>query len=302
MMVSICMITYGHERYILQAITSILNQKCNFEFEIILSNDCSPDNTDSIVFDFIKEENLSNKIKYFSHKQNLGITPNFVFALQKCKAKYIAICEGDDYWTDPLKLQKQVDFLEQNNNFSGVATNSLVKYEGSTKEHLFRKKLKSNLQTNDLLESRHFHTATFLFRKTAFRNDFPKQVLSADRTLFLLVSCFGSIKLLDDVTAVYRKNDGGISRQVTSEQMILDYNIAKYIKTYNTDFNIYRLKSFISKTVVDYSHKIYLIDFLRASSYLVYYNFMMKNGFRNKLSSIKSSFKFLLKKMNKVRF
>nr|WP_262511079.1 glycosyltransferase [Winogradskyella pacifica] len=299
-MVSVCMITYGHERYILQALTSILNQTCDFEFEIILSNDCSPDNTDSIVLDFINKENLSNKIKYFSHEQNLGITPNFVFALQQCKAKYIAICEGDDYWTDSLKLQKQVDFLEQNNSFSGIATNSLVKYEGSTKEHLFKKKLKSELQTNDLLESRHFHTATFMFRKTAFRNDFPKQVLSADRTLFLLVSCFGSIKLLDDVTAVYRKNDGGISRQVTSKQMKLDYNIAKYIKNYNSDFNLYKLKSFISKTVLEYSFKVYFVDFVKASIYLTYFNVKERRGVKGKTKSIKQSLKLIKKNCVKI--
>lgn len=301
MMVSVCMITYGHERYILQALISILNQKCDFDFEIILSNDCSPDNTDSIVLEFINEENLSHKIKYFKHEQNLGITPNFVFALQRCKAKYIAVCEGDDYWTDPLKLQKQVDFLEQNNNSSGVATNSLVKYEGSSKEHLFKKKLKPELQINDLLESRHFHTATFLFRKTAFKNDFPKQVLSADRTLFLLVSCFGSIKLLDDVTAVYRKNDGGISRQVTSKQMKLDYNIAKYIKKYDSDFNIYKLKSFISKTVLEYSFKVYFVDFVKASINLTYFDVKERRGVKGKIKSIKQSLKLIKKNCKKIR-
>jgi glycosyltransferase involved in cell wall biosynthesis len=295
------MITYGHEKYILQALTSILNQKCDFEFEIILSNDRSPDNTNSIVVEFIKEKNLSDKIKYFDHKQNLGITPNFIFALNKCTAKYIAICDGDDYWTDPLKLQKQVDFLEANDDFSGIATNALVKYEGSTKEHLFKKKIKTVLQSDDLLKARHFHTATFLFRKTAFKPDFPKNVLSADRTLFLLVSCFGSIKLLEDVTAVYRKNDGGISRKVTSKQMKLDYNIAKYINKYNAKFNLDMLNSFISKTVLEYSHKIYVADYIRASSSYIFHNCRLKNGFNNKLRSIKSSMKLVVENSNKVR-
>ncbi|WP_344714954.1 glycosyltransferase family 2 protein [Winogradskyella damuponensis] len=301
MKVSVCMITYGHENYIQQAIESVLKQDCDFDFEIVLSNDCSPDSTDSIIVDFINENKLVGKIKYFSQKENIGITPNFVFAVQQCSGEYIAVLDGDDYWTDPLKLQKQVDFLEAHNDFSGIATNSLVKYEGSTKEHLFKSKLKSKLQTNDLLESRHFHTATFMFRKAVFKNDFPKKVLSADRTLFLLVSCFGSIKLLEDVTAVYRKNEGGISRQVTSKQMKLDYVIAKYIKNYNTDFNIYKLKSFISKTVLDYSHKIYFLDFAKASSLLLYSNFRKKNNVYGKIKSIKHSMKLVVNNFTKIR-
>ena len=246
MMLSVRLQCFNHANYLEQALKSIIAQKTNFPFEVVIGDDFSKDNSIEVIERIIKGHTNPNitfcLLKrevgdlYSIYREKNGRLENFVDIIHHCQGKYIALLDGDDYWTDPLKLQKQVDFLEQNNNFSGVASNSLVKYEGSTKEHLFRKKLKSELQTNDLLESRHFHTATFLFRKTAFRNDFPKKVLSADRTLFLLVSCFGSIKLLDDVTAVYRKNDGGISRQVTSKQMKLDYNIAKYIKTYNTDF------------------------------------------------------------------
>ena len=218
-MVSVCMITYNHQDYIIDALESILNQKCSFDFEIVLSNDCSSDKTDEIISEFIEENKLYNRIKYFNHKDNLGITPNFIFSIKKCKGKYIAICEGDDYWIDENKLKKQVDFLEHNEDFTGVATNSMVKYQDTDKEHLFRTELKSIYETNDLLEARHFHTATFMFRSETFMHDFPTNVLSADRTLFMLVSSYGKIKMLEDVTAVYRKNDGGISRRVTSKQI-----------------------------------------------------------------------------------
>lgn len=287
--VSVCMITYNHQEYILKALSSILNQECDFLFEIIISNDCSTDSTNDLITNFINENNLSKKIKYFDQKKNLGITPNFIFALNEGKGKYIAICEGDDYWIDPLKLQKQVDFLDNNHYFSAIATNSLVKYEGSKKEHLFTTNIKPVLKTNELLGARHFHTATFMFKKEFLKDDFPKNILSADRTLFLLISCFGPIQLLEDVTAVYRKNEGGISRRVTSKQMKLDYKIANYIKKHNQDFNYNKLIIFITTTVLDYSFKIYFLDFVKASCNLILYNAKEVRGFSKKLKSIKQS-------------
>ncbi|WP_460219711.1 glycosyltransferase [Psychroserpens sp. MEBiC05023] len=300
MMVSVCMITYNHQEYILQSLTSILNQKCNFEFEIILSNDCSTDATNTIIQDFVKQHDLHKKIRYFNQKENLGITPNFIFAIKQCLGKYIAICEGDDFWTDPLKLQKQVDFLEQYSHFSGIATNALVTYDNSKREHLFKAKIKPVLETNDLLEARHFHTATFMFKNESFKEDFPEKILSADRTLFLLVSCFGQIKVLNDVTAVYRKNDGGISRKVTSTQMKLDYKIVNFIKKYNSEFNVDKLKSFISTTVLDYSFKIYFLDFIKASFVLVLYRVRMAKDMKSKFVSIKKSLRIIKNNLDKV--
>jgi len=300
MMVSVCMITYGHESYILKALNSILEQVCNFNYEIILSNDRSPDATDDLVNRFIEDHNLFEKIKYFSQKDNLGITPNFLFTVKQSAGKCIAILDGDDYWTDPLKLQKQVDFLEQHQNFSGIATNSLVKYDGLDKEHLFKTNIKSIIETNDLLEARHFHTATFMFKKEVFKDDFPKSVLSADRTLFLLVSCFGPIKLLEDVTAVYRKNEGGISKKVTSRQMKMDYKITSYIRKYNNNFNYFKLNVFISKTVLDYSLKIYFLDFIKASIYLVFYKFRAVKGGSHKLKSINQSLRLIKRNRGKI--
>ncbi|MEP5253976.1 MAG: glycosyltransferase [Winogradskyella arenosi] len=310
MMLSVRLQCYNHANYLEQALNSIIAQKTNFPFEVVIGDDFSSDNSIEIIEKTIKghtNPNITFRLLkrevgdlYSINRKKNGRLENFVDIINHCNGKYIALLDGDDYWTDPSKLQKQVDFLEQNNHFSGVATNSLVKYEGSSKEHLFKKKINPELRTNDLLEARHFHTATFMFRKTAFKDDFPKQVLSADRTLFLLVSCFGVIKLLEDVTAVYRKNDGGISRQVTSKQMKLDYNIAEYIKKYNSDFNLYKLKSFISKTVLEYSFKIYFVDFVKASIYLTYFNIKERKGVKGKTKSIKQSLKLIKKNFVKI--
>jgi len=114
MMVSVCMITYGHENYIEEAIKGVLMQEVNFEVELIIANDCSPDNTDNIIKEIQKSNKKGYWIKYLRQQENIGMTANMLFALQHCKGKFIAFCEGDDYWTDPLKLQKQVDYLLSN--------------------------------------------------------------------------------------------------------------------------------------------------------------------------------------------
>lgn len=127
-LVSVAMITYGHEKFIEEAINGVLMQECNFCVELIIANDCSPDSTDDIIQNIIKKHPRGNWIKYTRHKKNIGMMPNFVFALNEAKSKYIALCEGDDYWTDSLKLQKQVDFLEDNPKLSGCFHNSEERY------------------------------------------------------------------------------------------------------------------------------------------------------------------------------
>lgn len=117
-LVSVVMITYGHEKYIRQAIEGVLMQQGDFDLELVIANDCSPDNTDAVVQDVLSHHSNAHWIRYVRHEKNIGMMPNFIFALQQAKGKYIALCEGDDYWTDPCKLQKQVDFLEANPDYS----------------------------------------------------------------------------------------------------------------------------------------------------------------------------------------
>ena len=131
MLVSAVMITYGHEKYISEAIYGVLMQKCNFDVELIIANDCSPDTTEDIVNEIISSHKNCSWIKYTRHLINKGAVGNFIWSLKQAKGKYLAICEGDDYWTDPYKLQKQVDFLEKNNDFSICFTDYKVLYENT---------------------------------------------------------------------------------------------------------------------------------------------------------------------------
>lgn len=118
-LVSVVVITYGHERFLLKCLESIVNQKTDFIYEVIISNDNSPDNSDSIIRNFIANNVRNNVIyRYFHHQNNKGMTENFIWALSQARGKYIAYCEGDDVWLSEAKLQLQVDYLIKHENIS----------------------------------------------------------------------------------------------------------------------------------------------------------------------------------------
>ena len=114
--ISVVLLTYNHERYVKESLNSILNQKFNGNWEIIIADDCSNDCTFEII-QLIKNKHKSFSINAYSNELNLGLSKNYEKAILNAKGKYIAYLEGDDYWIDVSKLQKQFDFLENNSKF-----------------------------------------------------------------------------------------------------------------------------------------------------------------------------------------
>ncbi len=114
-MVSVCCITYNHACYIAQALEGFLMQKTNFKYEILIGEDSSTDHTKSIIQDYCGR--YPGEITLISHENNIGGIRNHIDVLTRAKGKYVALCDGDDYWTDATKLQKQVDFLEANEDY-----------------------------------------------------------------------------------------------------------------------------------------------------------------------------------------
>lgn len=111
-LVSVLMLAYRHEAYIAQAIESVLAQECDFPFELIIAEDCSPDHTRPIAEGYVARHPAV--VRIVTGEANVGMMPNFFRALEKCRGKYIAFCEGDDYWNDEAKLRKQVTEIEKN--------------------------------------------------------------------------------------------------------------------------------------------------------------------------------------------
>lgn len=219
--VSVCMITYGHEKFIEEAINGVLMQECNFEIEIIISNDFSFDNTNKIVNSFIETHPRGHLIKYTMQSKNMGMMPNFIWALEKCKGKYTALCEGDDYWTDPLKLQKQIDFLDKHEDyilsFHDVDIQNTRKNNNRT-YRMIGSLDKNSLETNDLLKPWFMPTCSVVFRKLE-NFSLPKWFAltpNGDKALLLLLSLEGKFKYLNEIMGVYRKHDNGISVSYTS--------------------------------------------------------------------------------------
>lgn len=212
--VSVVMITYAHENYIEQAINGVLMQVCDFEVELIITNDCSPDKTDAVIIDIIKTHPKASWIKYIRHEKNIGMMPNFIFTLKEAKGKYIAMCEGDDYLTDPLKLQKQVDFLEKNEEYVLSFTKSMELFQdkGGLFETTYPQNIE-NLNFQELLSHDWFiRTATIVFRKNQLDLTFLNKLkYSADFFLQLLLISKGKFHFLEEITSVYRRHSGGIS-------------------------------------------------------------------------------------------
>lgn len=114
--VSVLMLTYNQERYINEAIRSVMLQETNFLFELVIGNDASTDCTGTICEDW--QRKYPEQIVLFNRKKNLGLQQNFIQTYARCRGQYIAICEGDDFWTDKRKLQIQADFLDTHPDYS----------------------------------------------------------------------------------------------------------------------------------------------------------------------------------------
>lgn len=214
MKISVVMITYLHENYISDAITSVFNQKGDFEIELIVANDNSPDHTDLIIRKFIKRCPGNFSMKYLKRENNMGMMANFLDALSQATGNYVALCDGDDYWTDPLKLKKQVDFLENNVDYVLSFTKSKEFYQDKhvlieTKYPLYI----DNLDFHDLLVGDWFiRTATIVFVRDRLNLDFLKRLeYSADYFIQLLLMNEGKFHFLNETTSVYRRHRGGIS-------------------------------------------------------------------------------------------
>lgn len=209
--VSIIMITFNHERYISKAIEGVLIQKTNFNFELIIGEDCSNDNTANIVNKYAQK--YPEIIKARFNNPNLGMMQNFIKTFDDCTGNYIALCEGDDYWTDPYKLQKQVDFLEANEGFAICHHNMQVIYEDGRKTHLSNPpEQKETTTIEDLAKGNYIHTPSCIFRNGLIKT-FPvwfKDAPVGDYVLHMLNARHGMIKYMPDVMGVYRTHSGGM--------------------------------------------------------------------------------------------
>ncbi len=210
--VSIFILTYNQEQFIAQTIESVLMQKTNFAYQLVIGEDCSTDRTRTICENYAQQ--YPEKIKLLSKlENNIGLIANYMRTIKECDGKYIAICDGDDYWIDELKLQKQVGFLESNPDFSIVYTKVRKLFpNGEFKESVANPKSRTT-NFEDLIFDNYIPSVTALFKNIQnTKNQLPNWILKypyGDWPTYLwTIKESGKIYFLDEVTAVYRMDIG----------------------------------------------------------------------------------------------
>lgn len=229
--VAIYMVTYNHEKYIRQAVKGIVGQKTSFPYKLFIGEDFSTDNTRKICQEL--KEKYPDKIELLLTEKNIGALQNASRVYEACinYGKYTAICEGDDYWTDEHKLQKQVDFLELNNDFVICCHRAKILNE-KTKSVFIPKVLKKNVFTQeDVADHNFLQTLTVMFRNSAWKA-LPEvyfSSISGDYFVNMMISESGKIKYMPDLMAVYRIHAAGSFqsqdkiKSVNKELIILKY-------------------------------------------------------------------------------
>jgi glycosyltransferase involved in cell wall biosynthesis len=204
------MITFNHESYIHEAIEGVLLQRCNFPIELIIGDDFSTDKTREICEDY---QYRHSEIRLLPSTTNIGVIPNFIKTLNSCTGKYIALCEGDDYWTDPNKLSKQVEFLELNPNYSFAFHSVHIINE---LDHKLVKSFKINRKPasgiKDIVKGKFIPTASMMIRREFLKiPPWFDTIYNGDWCLQMLLADIGPAGYLPEVMGVYRLNSGGLS-------------------------------------------------------------------------------------------
>lgn len=251
-LVSISCITYNHAPFIRQCLDSFLMQKTNFAFEVLIHDDCSTDGTTDIIREYEKKYPDIIKPIYEEENQYQQGKPagSAVWNFPRAKGKYIAMCEGDDYWIDQYKLQKQVDILESNPDVTFVYT--AFKTVDSDGTEIFRKffsdcirKSRSGHIVHTLLRGNYILTLTTCFRTSALINNSCLSALKGytlDYYYFIKSSIQGPVVYLSDITGAYRQNpNGAVARSkntiLSTFREIYKVAVIDFIKSKKTKVN-----------------------------------------------------------------
>lgn len=245
-LVSVFCATYNHEKYIRQCLEGFVMQQTSFQFEIIVQDDASTDGTSKIVREFAKKYSFIipriHEVNIYSQGKNIN-----EYFYNNAKGKYIAWCEGDDYWTDPYKLQKQVDFLKANPEHGMVATLFSSILEGNVipaKKTQIKLNNWGNISFNDLLIVNPIGTLTVMVRSDVFIPSIKsltenlKCFISGDAPLWLEIALRSKVAILKEDTANYRilSESASHSEDINKEILYINdyfetrkYYIDKYI-------------------------------------------------------------------------
>jgi glycosyltransferase involved in cell wall biosynthesis len=280
-LVAVWMVTYNQEKYIARAFEGILMQKVDFKLKIFIGDDCSTDNTMAICLKYESEN--PDILRVIANSEN-NIWINAMNIYETCLnsgAKYIAMCEGDDYWTDSFKLQKQVDFLEENPTIFGCYHDVQIVDENNIviKENYYKPHKEVFDQEDCLVYGGTYSTSSLVFRGEVL-NDMPKWFLksSSDYSLDLLITEYGKIAHIEENMGRYRIHSGGLwqgnSEVNNVETVIKRYQICltneKFKRRYG-DFFYERIAHLSRYLVAKYINTRQFGKRLKYITYYIYY-------------------------------
>lgn len=209
--VSILCLTYNHASYIERCLDGMLAQEADFDYEILVHDDASSDGTVDILKRYEKAHSNIKVIYQSVNQFSKGVKITPTYQLPRAKGKYIALCEGDDYWTDESKLQKQVEFMENNPDHFVCFHPVRVTHEDGSQEDFTYPDVEDEewYTTEELVSINYIPTCSVLYRRVSYDN-YPKNVSPGDWFFHLYHALHGKIKYMDEIMAVYRKHDKGL--------------------------------------------------------------------------------------------
>lgn len=224
--VSVLVLTYNQEKYVDDALQSVLHQRTDFSYEVVVGDDCSKDGTVKRLESWQKK--YPEKVRILKSDKNQGLLPNFIRTFNSCKGQYVAICEGDDYWIDKEKLQRQADILDNNPQYNTCIHRVVNYYEDTNEKSLSNGNQKAINNIVDLAKSNFITNVSAMFRAKLVNNlpDWFPTVGTYDYALHMLNAEDGDIYYMEKPMAIYRKHAGAIwSKNKVSSQLLLSMQV-----------------------------------------------------------------------------
>ncbi len=237
--VSVIILSYKQEDFVEKAILGIFKQKINFPVELIICDDRSPDETDKVIQSNILKAADNITVKYFRHTKNLGSTPNFYFALKQVTGKYLAFCEGDDYWFDDNKLQLQYDFMESHPDYSMCFHNVInISTDPAINNTPFSRIEDRDYSALEIYNNWLVHTTSVFMKTEVLQNDAVKKTLISpdllyfDTILYMASSLNGKIRGMTESMTAYRRHEVGLSHGINYKRDLRHNQLDQIIGNY----------------------------------------------------------------------